>query len=90
MVYNSRGGHSHRLCSHISDRRRSMVKATQKAVVSGQSMLRNAVNADNGKPQCGMDGHVRKSNSAACQSRAFQSIRIEQQAVWKVTRTINS
>ena len=41
----------------------STVKAAQKGVVNSQSMLRNKVNADNGRSQGRMDGLVRKNNS---------------------------
>ena len=40
----------------------SMVKATRKSVVHGQSTLRNTVNADNGRLQRGINGLVRKNN----------------------------
>ena len=49
----------------------STVKAAQKVVVNGQSALRNTVNADNGRLQCGMDGLVRKNNSLQLVTRAL-------------------
>ena len=48
----------------------STVKAAQKGVVSGQRVLRNTINANNSRSQCGIDGLVRKSNISQLVTRA--------------------
>ena len=68
----------------------STVKAAQKGVVNGQSMLRNTVNDDNGRLQCRMDELIHKNHNLHLSLRAFRSTRIEQQALHEVSRTINS